>query len=103
MTLPGIVGYILMFTGVVLIGIGIIGFYKFKDFYVRALIASLIDTAGFICVSIGLLFHHQISYFTLKIGIIIVLMLLLNPLATHIITRSAHLSHHKNDKEGDNA
>lgn len=103
MSMIGIIGYILMFIGVLLITFGIIGFYKFKDFNIRALIASLIDTAGFICISIGLLLHHQISFFTLKIGIIIILMILLNPLATHIIVRSAYLSHNKSDKEEDNA
>lgn len=98
-----IIGYILMFVGVILVAVGIIGLYKYKDFYVRALIASLIDTAGFICIAVGLLFHHQASYFTLKIGIIIVLMLLLNPLATHIIVRSAHLSQNLNNKGEDDA
>ncbi|PKM51353.1 MAG: cation:proton antiporter [Firmicutes bacterium HGW-Firmicutes-7] len=103
MSIYGTLGNILMVFGIVLIAIGIIGLHKYHDFYIRATIASLIDTAGFISVAMGLLLHHKVSFFTLKIGIIIMLMLLLNPLATHIIVRSAYLSGHGEKKEDKNA
>ncbi|PKM95079.1 MAG: cation:proton antiporter [Firmicutes bacterium HGW-Firmicutes-1] len=103
MSLFEILGYIFMVIGVILIAIGIIGLHKYRDFYIRATIASLIDTAGFISVAFGLLLHHKLSFFTLKIGIIIVLMLLLNPLATHTIVRSAYLSGHEEKEEDKDA
>lgn len=92
MTFFEIIGYIIIAVGCTLIILGVFSLYKHKDFYSRILSSSLIDTAGFLTVSIGLIFLHNFSFFTLKIVIIIALVLFLNPLATHIIARSAYIS-----------
>ncbi len=92
MTFFEIIGYIIIAIGCTFIILGVFSLYKHKDFYTRILSASLIDTAGFLTVSFGLMFLHNFSFFTLKIIIITALVLFLNPLATHIIARSAYIS-----------
>ncbi len=94
MAINSVIGMILMILGCLMIGIGIYGLYKFRDFYTRVTIASLIDTAGFICVTVGLIVYMGFSMLTLKLGIIIFFMMLLNPLSSHMIARGANKSGH---------
>ena len=88
------IGYILMIIGALFITIGIYGMFKFKNIFTRAAIASLIDTAGFILIATGIIFYKGFSLFSLKIGVIIFFVVLLNPLANHIIVRGAYSSGH---------
>lgn len=94
MAINGVIGVIIMLLGILMITIGIIGIYKYKDFYVRVAIAALIDTAGFICVTIGLIIYMGLSILSLKLCIIIFLMMLLNPLSSHMIARGANANGH---------
>ena len=73
---------------------GIIGLFKFKDFYIRILVASKIDTVGFLTFIIGVGFIHGFSFFTAKLVLIGVIMLLLNPLVAHVVARSAYSHGH---------
>jgi len=70
---------------------GIIGIFKFKSFYTRILVTPLIDTIGTIAVILGLAFMHGFSFFSLKLLLLIVFKLLVNPLVSHIVARSAYL------------
>ena len=83
---------IVIVAGIIFMLFGIIGLFRFKDFYPRILVTSKIDTVGAITLIIGLIIKHGLSFFSLKLVIIIVLLLLLNPLSGHIIARSAFLS-----------
>ena len=93
-----IIGYAFMILGSLLITIGIYGLYKYKNFFTRAAIASLIDTAGFISIAAGIMIYKGLSLFTLKVGIIIFFVFLLSPLANHVIVRGAYQSGHDADK-----
>lgn len=87
-----IIGILLMAISLIFIMFGSIGLFRFKNFYSRILIASLIDTAGFICMMIGVMVYKGFSYFSLKVFLILFAVLLLNPVSTHFITKSAHYS-----------
>ncbi|MCT4598548.1 MAG: monovalent cation/H(+) antiporter subunit G [Vallitalea sp.] len=87
-----IIGFIIISFGLILILIGLIGIIINKNFYSRIMIASVIDTAGFITIIIGIIFLKGFSYFSMKVILILILMLFLNPLATHTIVRGAHTS-----------
>ncbi|WP_105619686.1 monovalent cation/H(+) antiporter subunit G [Vallitalea okinawensis] len=87
-----IIGLVLMAVSLIFILIGSIGLFRFKNFYSRILIASLIDTAGFICMMFGVMVYKGFSYFSLKVFLILFAVLLLNPVSTHFITKSAHYS-----------
>lgn len=94
-----IIALIVMSGGLFFIGFGVFGLYRFKNFYTRILIASNVDTAGFILLLSGVIIKHGFSFFSLKVGFIIGLVLVVNPLITHAITRSAYNSGFKIKKE----
>ena len=96
-----IISNIVIGTGLLFMAFGIIGMYRFKDFYPSLLIASKIDTVGMITIIIGVAIRHGISFFTGKLLLIIIILLILNPLVAHVLARSAHASGHelKDDKD----
>ena len=74
---------------------GVAGLFRFKDFFPRILVTAKIDTVGAITLIIGLILKHGAGFFSLKLFLIVILMLILNPLAAHIIARSAYYSDSK--------
>ena len=88
-------GNIIIFTGIVFMSFGVIGIFKFKSFYSRILVTAKIDTVGTLTLIIGLIIKHGISPFSLKLLFLLVIMMILNPLASHMIARSAYLSDYK--------
>jgi len=72
--------------------LGIIGIFKFKNFYARVLVSPLIDTVGTFTVIIGIALRHGLSFFSLKLLLLIILLMIINPLVAHIVARSAWLS-----------
>ena len=86
-----ILGYVVMGVGVLLMSVGVIGlFQRGKDFYYRLLVACKIDTVGLLTIAIGLAIRHGISFFTGKMLLIAIIILVLNPFVAHIIGRSAY-------------
>jgi len=94
-----IIGMFFIFTGIFFIVFGIYGLYRYKDFFARASLTALIDSAGFLCVALGGIIYKGFSTFSFKTLLLLLLMLLLNPLANHYIVRSAHLSGYTSRKE----
>ena len=85
-------GNIIIGIGIAFMLFGVVGLYKFKDFYLRILVLAKIDTVGAITFMIGIILKHGFSFFSLKVLLIMVLFLILNPLTAHIIARAAYLS-----------
>jgi len=90
-----ILSNIIIGIGLLFMAFGIIGIFRFRDFYPSILIASKIDTVGMITIIVGIALRHGISFFTGKLVLIIVILLILNPLVAHVLTRSAHAAGHK--------
>ena len=90
--LNSVISYIIITLGIVFMTFGIIGIFRFKNFYSRILITSKIETVGFITVMAGIIVKSGVGFFSLKILLIIVLFMLSNPLSTHAIGRSAFIS-----------
>jgi len=90
-----VVGAVIMGAGVLFMAFGILGLYKFKNFYLRILITAKIDTVGMFTFIAGLAVRHGLSLFTLKLILLIVIILILNPLTTHVITRAAYQSEYE--------
>lgn len=86
---------ILIILGVVFMLFGLIGNFKFNNFYSRILVTAKVDTVGVITLIVGVALRHGASFFTLKLVLLAVIMLILNPLATHMLARSARLSGYK--------
>lgn len=93
------IGNLLMIVSVLIIGLGVYGIFRFREFYSRILITSKVDTMGFITLMAGVMVHSGFSFFSLKVLLLVVLVIITNPLSTHAIARSAHLSGYKTKRE----
>ena len=90
-----IAGNIVILAGIIFMLFGVIGIFKFSNFYSKILITAKIDTVGALTLIIGIAIKHGFSFFTLKLLLIAILMLIINPLVTHMIARSAYTSGYK--------
>ena len=87
----GYIAYAVMGIGLVFMSFGVIGILQpRRDFYYRILVSCKIDTVGILTFSIGLILRHGFTFFSGKVLLILVIMLILNPLVAHIVARSAH-------------
>ncbi|MCL2226563.1 MAG: monovalent cation/H(+) antiporter subunit G [Oscillospiraceae bacterium] len=87
-----LIGNIVTIIGLAVMLTGVVGLYKFKDFYLRLLVLAKIDTVGAITFMIGIIIRHGFSSFSLKVLLIMVLFIILNPLTAHILARAAYQS-----------
>ena len=92
-----IAGNIIIIIGIVFLFFGMIGIFKFKNFYGRILVAALIDPAAVFTIIIGVAVKHGFDFFSFKLLLLIVLMLIINPIVVHMTARSAYLSGYKID------
>lgn len=84
-----IIGNILIGIGIVIMFIGMYGFYKFKDFYSKLLVSATIDTMALITVLLGAIIRSGFTWFSLKVGLIMAIVLILNPVSTSKIALGA--------------
>jgi len=96
-----IIGYVVVGIGLVFMVIGVIGIYKFNGFYEKILVSSKIDTVGIITIIFGLILVNGFNMFSLRLLLLLAIVLLLGPLCTHIIARSAYLSKKENQPKGE--
>jgi len=90
-----IIGLIIMAAGLIFMFIGILGIFRFKCFYARILVVSKVDTVGAIVFLSGLAIRHGFSFFSGKLLLIVITILILSPLVGHMVARSAYVSGHK--------
>jgi multicomponent Na+:H+ antiporter subunit G len=96
-----LIGNILIGLGLAFILFGILCFFRFRNFYARVLVASIVDTMGFLTVLIGTALRSQGIFPLLKILLLGFTILFINPITTHKIARSAYLSGYRVNQEGD--
>jgi len=77
---------------------GVVGMIRFDTFYTRVLASSKTDTVGAFTIIIGLAIRHGFTFFTAKLVLLAVVILIFNPLVSHILVRSAHLSGYEEKK-----
>ena len=97
------IGEIIIILGLVFMLLGIIGICKYRDFYPRILIASKIDTVGVLTVMLGIIIRQGFSFFSFRVLILLSFLLLISPMLTHLLARSAYLSGHGKDDEHENS
>ena len=95
------IGDIIIIAGISFIVFGVIGFIRYKSFYTRILITAKIDTVGTITIIIGTAIKHGFSFFSLKTILLMIIMIIINPLASHMIVRAAYKSGFPIVNEGD--
>ena len=87
-----LIGSIVIWIGIAFMIFGVYGIFRLKDFYPRLLVASKVDTVGMLTLCIGFIIRSGISFFSGKLVLLVVIILILNPLVAHIMARSAHSS-----------
>ena len=80
---------IFLIAGALILLVGAAGVLRFPDFYTRLHAAGKGDTLGQALVLVGTMFLAGLSLVSLKLLFIVILVLLLNPTATHALARSA--------------
>ena len=96
--MQNVIGAIIMGIGILFMLFGVIGMFRFKSFYPRVLVASKVDTVGAVTFLIGLAVRHGFSWFSGRLVLIMLIILILNPLVAHILVRSAGHSDYNVDE-----
>jgi multicomponent Na+:H+ antiporter subunit G len=95
------IGDIVILAGIIFMAIGVVGIYKYKNFYTRMLLTTKIDTVGAVTVIFGVVIKHGLSFFSLKALLLVVIMMVLDPLTSHTVARSAWLcGYQTEDRQG---
>ncbi len=92
-----IVGIIVICIGLVFSLSGVVILYAYKGFYIKAASTSLIDSAGFILIVIGIIIYSAWDLFSLKVLFLLIFAIILNPLSNHYIVKGAYRSGFKDD------
>jgi multicomponent Na+:H+ antiporter subunit G len=95
------VGDIIILAGIAFIFFGVAGLIKYKDFYTRILVTAKIDTVGAMTIIIGVAVKHGFSFLSLKVMLLMLIMMIINPFVSHTIARSAYLSGYQARERGD--
>lgn len=95
------IGYVFVGAGVGFMVFGILGIFRFKNFYLRLLSGSKIDTVALLTVCMGILFIKGFDFFSLRVILLMGIIAVLNPLVSHMMTRMAYLSNYKLGEYGE--
>ncbi len=83
---------ILLLIGALLVILGMVGIFVFKDLYARILTSSMIDSAATVAIMVALMIKVGWNTLTLKLFIILAFLLITSPVSNHLIASSAHLN-----------
>ncbi len=92
-----LVGVIVICIGLVFSLAGVVILYAYKGFYIKAAATSLIDSAGFILIVIGIIIYSGWDLISLKVFFLLLFAMILNPLSNHYIVKGAYRSGFKDD------
>lgn len=91
---------ILMGLGLLFLVIGTVGILRFRDIYSRLQASSVSDNAGLGLLLLGLIVIGGLEWRDLSLGLLLILLLVTNPIATHSIAKSAFTQRHTGSEEG---
>lgn len=92
-----LLGNAVIITGLLSMLCGIVGLLRFRTFYRRIVIGSLLDTAGLLLLLSGLAMRQGLTTFSLKLWLLLAVVFLTAPLITHKIGRCAYLSGYREE------
>lgn len=95
------IGMIVIVAGMLISVVGNIAYFIYKEFYSELLISALIDTAGLSLILIGVMIYSGMTYFTMKVFLILGLCLFINPIITCALGQSAYISGFRPIKQED--
>ncbi|MCL2560499.1 MAG: monovalent cation/H(+) antiporter subunit G [Turicibacter sp.] len=83
-----LIGNVLIGLGISFVFVGMYGFFKFEDFKAKLLVAATIDAMALLTVLIGAMVRSGVTWFSLKVALILGIALVLNPVSTSKIALS---------------
>ncbi len=87
-----VVGDGLIILGIVFAAFGVYAVLKLDRFYSRLVVTSKVETMAFITILLGAMVLTGLSFFTIKILIIILFEMLTLPVGSHAVARSAYVN-----------
>ena len=84
-----IAGTVLLGLGLFFMAVTAIGLVRLPDFFSRVHSVSKSETLGIALVLLGLIAHQGFDQTSLKLGLIALFVFITNPVAAHVLTRSA--------------
>jgi multicomponent Na+:H+ antiporter subunit G len=84
-------GEVLMILSWIFFIFGVIGIFKFKNFYARIMTSSKIDSATAILLLVALSIYSHDWYYASRYLIILIFILITNPVTTHLIARKKYM------------
>lgn len=94
-----VLGRAIVLVGLLFIGTGIYSVLAYREFYSRVVITAKVDTVGFISVLVGIIVLDGITFFSMKVLIILVFEMLTSPMSTHAIAHSAYIAGYRIERE----
>jgi len=85
---------LLIGAGLVLVVIGTIGILRFQDVYSRLQASGVSDNAGLSLILLGLIARDGLAVDDLRLALLLVILLVINPIITHSIAKSAFAGRH---------
>lgn len=86
------IGIALMLIGGLLAIIGSLGLIRFPDVYSRSHAQTVVNVGGICLILLGVMVDRFFSVFLVKSLLLIILIFVTAPVATHAITKAAYLS-----------
>ena len=83
-----IIAGIFIIAGLFTLGIAVVGIFRFSTMLNRIHVAAKCDTMGALLVLTGLIILSGLTFFSLKLFLVIVFLWLCNPAASHLIARA---------------
>lgn len=90
---------VLMIAALIFMIFGVVGIFRFRNFYPRILVTAKSETVGFLTMMAAVMIASGWSFFTLKVALITFFVMITNPIVTHSIARSAYRSGYHVRKE----
>jgi|GEM_PF-2322828 len=82
------IGYVFIFVGLISMAVALYGLGRTHNMDLKLIIASQIDTTGFVSVAIGLMLIYGLSWISVRILLILIIWLFFNPVITTKITNA---------------
>lgn len=80
---------ICLLGGAAFLGVSCVGLIRLPDFYSRAHAVGKAETLGSMLIMVGLALYNGAQWSTLKLLLILLIIVVTNPTATHAIARAA--------------
>jgi len=80
-----IVGNVLIGLGTFLVVLGLFGVFRFKNFYLKLLAGSKIDTVALIVITAGVAVRSGVTWFSAKALLVLAILLLVNPVVSGVL------------------